>query len=66
MWCEIEYPENLTDDAIDLIKKILVFNPKKRITIEDIKKHRFYLKGKEVFSRIDPELVEEVEKNMKK
>ena len=45
--CEIEYPHYLTDDAIDLIKKILVLNSKKRTTIEDIKKHRFYLIGKE-------------------
>ena len=36
--CDVEYPDNLTDDAIDLIKKILVLNPEKRITIEDIDK----------------------------
>jgi len=31
------------------IKKILVPNPSKRITIPEIKKHPFYLKGKEIF-----------------
>ena len=64
--CEIEYPDNLTHDAIDLIKKILVLNPEKRISIEDIKKHRFYLRGKKTFSKINPELVEEVEKKYRK
>ena len=64
--CEIEYPYNLTDDAIDLMKKILVLNPEKRITIEDIKKHRFYLIGKEVFNKINPELVKEIEKKNEK
>ena len=56
--CEIEYPDNLTDDAMDLMKKILVLNPEKRITIEDIKKHRFYLRGKKTFSKRNPELFE--------
>jgi hypothetical protein len=44
----------------------LVLNPEKRITIENIKKHRFYLRGKETFSKINPELVEEVEKKYRK
>ena len=48
------------------MKKILVLNPEKRITIENIKKHRFYLRGKETFSKINPKLVEEVEKNYRK
>jgi serine/threonine protein kinase len=51
---EIKYPDNLTDNAIDLMKKILILNPKKRITIEDIKKHRFYLIGKEEFNKKNP------------
>jgi serine/threonine protein kinase len=47
--CKIKYPEDLSDEATDLLKKILVPNPKKRITIPEIKKHPFYLKGKKNF-----------------
>ena len=47
--CKISYPKNLSSEAKDLIKKILVPNPSKRITIPEIKKHPFYLKGKEIF-----------------
>ena len=47
--CKITYPKNLSSEAKDLIKKILVPNPNKRITIPEIKKHPFYLKGKEIF-----------------
>ena len=60
--CKIEYPHNLTDDSRDLIKKILVKNPEKRITIKEIKKHKIYLKGKEIFRKINPNLFGEVEK----
>ena len=45
----IKYPNHLSKDAKDLIKKILTSNPRKRITIPKIKKHPFYLKGKKVF-----------------
>ena len=47
--CKIKFPKHLSDDAKDLLKKILVPNPRKRITIKEIKKHPFYLKGKEIF-----------------
>ena len=47
--CKIQYPKNLSNDAKDLIQKILVPDPKKRITIPEIKKHPFYLKGKAIF-----------------
>ena len=50
--CQVKFPDNLGDDSIDLIKKILVNKPEKRITIKEIKKHNFYLKGKEKFSKI--------------
>ena len=48
--CNIKYPEHLSKNAKDLIKKILTRNPRKRITIPEIKKHPFYLKGKEYFN----------------
>ena len=47
--CKINYPKNLSSDSKDLIKKILVPNPRKRISIPEIKEHPFYLKGKEIF-----------------
>ena len=47
--CKIKYPTNLSLEAKDLIKKILVPDPMKRITISEIKKHPFYLKGKDIF-----------------
>ena len=47
--CKIKFPKHLSDEAKDLLKKILVPNPRKRITIKEIKKHPFYLKGKEIF-----------------
>ena len=50
--CQVKFPDNLGDDSIDLIKKILVNKPEKRITIKEIKKHNFYLKGKEIFNKI--------------
>ena len=44
--CNVEYPnEFITPVAKDLLCKILVKDPKKRITIEEIKLHNFYLLG---------------------
>ena len=49
--CKINFPKKLSNIAKDLLKRILVTNPKKRITIPEIKKHPFYLKGKEIFEK---------------
>ena len=54
---KISYPENLEKDAIDLIKKILVINPKERISIKNIKKHPFYQKGRREFIKMHPSLI---------
>ena len=43
--CEVEYPSDTPEMALDLMEKILVSDPKKRINIKGIKKHPFYLKG---------------------
>ena len=64
--CKVKFPDNFGDDAIDLIKKILVNKPEKRITIKEIKKHNFYLRGKKVFCRIHPNLVGNEEKKYEK
>ena len=49
--CKINYPEFLSEISIDLLKKILVNNPDNRISLDVIKLHPFYLKGKEIFER---------------
>ena len=49
--CKIHFPSQLSHDAKDILKRILVNNPKNRITIKDIKKHPFYLKGKEILEK---------------
>ena len=44
--CNVEYPsEFITPVAKDLLKRILVKDPKKRIKIDEIKQHNFYLLG---------------------
>ena len=60
--CQISFPENLEEDAIDLLKKILVNNPNKRISIKDIKKHPFYLKGRREFVKMHPNLIKVIMK----
>ena len=50
--CKIDFPEFLSDESIDLIKKILVVDPEERIDINDIKKHSFFLRGKKFFDQI--------------
>ena len=52
----IEYPYFLSDLALDLLMKILVHNPEKRITIKEIKKHPFYLIGKKIFEDLQKTL----------
>ena len=44
--CEPELPDFLSKDSKNLIKCILNPDPDKRISIEQIKEHPFYLKGK--------------------
>ena len=56
--CKIAFRKYVGQLSKDLIKKILVKNPEKRITLEQIKKHEFYLKGKEIFYKKHPDLIE--------
>ena len=62
--CKIHYPKALGALPVDLMKKIIVQDPKKRITLEQIKQHRFYLKGKHLFSIKYPELIDEMGDNI--
>ena len=50
--CKVHYPKFISKIAKNLMKNILVNDPYKRFTISDIKKHSFYLKGKEIFKKI--------------
>ena len=46
--CNPEIPDYLSEDIQDLIGAILKPDPDDRITINDIKKHDFYLRGKKL------------------
>ena len=52
--CKVEYPKFIPKNAKDLLEKILVCNPEKRINLQEIKEHPFYLKGKSIFYRKFP------------
>ena len=56
--CKIDYPKFLGIHVLNLLKRILVTNPDKRITIPEIKLHPFYLKGKDIFNKIHPSIYE--------
>ena len=58
--CKINYPKHMGGLTLDLMKKIITPDPKKRITLEQIKQHPFYLKGKYLFNVKYPELIDEV------
>ena len=59
--CEINYPKNISKTALDLMEKILVAEPEKRINISQIKKHPFYLEGKKIFEETHSEYLIELE-----
>ena len=47
--CDPEIPRELSKESKKLIRKIFTPNPKKRITIPEIKKTDFYLKGEKYY-----------------
>ena len=49
--CKLIFPKYVKKLSRDLIEKILVTDPDKRISIPEIKNHPFYLKGKELFEQ---------------
>ena len=57
MKCEPEIPDYLNDITQDIILKILTSDPDMRITIDEIKRHPFYLRGKKL-CHIDYKLIE--------
>ena len=55
--CDPEFPDFLSDLSKDIISQILNPDPETRIAIDEIKKHRFYLKGKKL-CKIDYDNIE--------
>ena len=49
--CKLIFPKFISKMAKDLMEKILVTDPDNRITIPEIKRHPFYLKGKKIFEQ---------------
>jgi len=49
--CKINYPKHIGKLPLDLMKKIIVPDPNKRITLPQIKEHPFFLKGKSLFNQ---------------
>ena len=49
--CNPDFPIYLSEDIHNLISCILTKNPDERISIENIKQHKFYLKGKKLFEK---------------
>ena len=50
--CNVEYPEEFISPlAKDLLTKIIVKDPNKRITIDEIKEHNFYLLGEVLYKQ---------------
>ena len=48
---KIDYPKHLSEVSKDLLRKIIETNPEKRIKIEEIKQHPFYLMGKKLYEK---------------
>ena len=49
--CNLTFPGYVTRLVKDMMRKILVTDPEKRITLEEIKKHPFYLLGKAAYTK---------------
>ena len=64
--CKVNLPDYLSEEAKDILLKILVKEPDKRYSIQQIKNHPFYLKGKQIFnSNFEIELISFDKKNKK-
>ena len=47
--CKLEYPRHVGKVVKDLMKRILVTDPQKRIKLKEIKQHEFYQLGKRLY-----------------
>ena len=50
--CKLRFPQYISNTSRDIIEKILMVDPDERITINEIKSHPFYLKGKYLFNEV--------------
>lgn len=50
--CRVHFPNFVPSNVKDMIKKMLVSNPDKRIRIHEIKQHPFYLQGKNLMEKL--------------
>ncbi len=64
MKCNLDYPAFISNSTKSLLKKILVNDPNKRIKIEEIKKHPFYIQGKNIFKILHPNLFKDNSKQI--
>ena len=64
---KLEFPSYLSPEAVDLMKKILVVDPNKRIQIKDIKKHKFFLLGQKNYFLNQKNIItkQKISKNIK-
>ena len=51
--CKLEIPDSMDNEAKDLIKRMLQKNPLNRITIPEIKQHKFFTNKLKLFQVID-------------
>ena len=51
--CKLEIPDTMDNEAKDLIKRMLQKNPLNRITIPEIKQHKFFTNKLKLFQVID-------------
>ena len=63
--CKVNYPKNMDKNAVDLLRHILISNPSKRINMDKIKNHQFYLKGRKIFEEKYPDLLGKIENENK-
>lgn len=49
--CDLEFPNYITQNSINMIKLVLNTNPDTRVTLNDIKQHDFYLQGKNLYQK---------------
>ena len=64
--CKPEIPDYLSEEIKNLILNILRKNPEERLSIEEIKKSEFYLKGKKLFEKKYKNISENKNKNNNK
>ena len=59
--CDPEIPRELSKESRKLIRKIFTPNPKKRITISEIKKTDFYFKGKKLYNIKNDNIINDIQ-----